>query len=261
VSGFRERYGPWALVAGASVGIGESFARALAGRGLDLLLVARRREPLEALATDLRTRHGVQVRTAAADLGTPAGLAAVEELARGLEVGLLVFNAAATAIGPFLAHTPEEHAAVVDVNCKAPVLLAHRFGGEMARRGRGGILLMSSLAGGQGTAMVSSYAASKAFEINLAEGLWWELRRTGVDVLACRAGPTRTPGWESSRPRKSISTMEPGPVVEEALEKLGRGPVMVAGGTNKLVAFLFERVLPKRVAINIISGTTRQMYE
>jgi short-subunit dehydrogenase len=198
---------------------------------------------------------------AAADLGSPAGLAATEELARGLEVGLLVYNAAASAIGPFLARSASEHAAVVDVNCRAPLLLSHSLGGEMARRGRGGILLMTSLAGGQGGPMVASYAASKAFEIVLAEGLWDELGRSGVDVLGCRAGPTRTPGYESSQPRKAISIMEPEPVVEEALEAISRGPVVVAGRTNKVAAFLFERLLPKRFVIRFIGRTTRQMYE
>jgi short-subunit dehydrogenase len=261
VSGFRERYGPWALVAGASVGLGECFARALAARGLHLLLVARRREPLEALAASLRAEHGVEVRLAAADLGSPAGIAATEELTRGLEVGLLVYNAAASAIGPFLSRPISEHEAVVDVNCRAPLVLSYRLGGEMARRGRGGILLMTSLAGGQGGPMVASYAASKAFEIVLAEGLWDELGRSGVDVLACRAGPTRTPGYESSRPRKAISIMEPEPVVEEALRAISRGPVVVAGRVNKIAAFCFERILPRRFVIRLIGRTTRQMYE
>ena len=258
---FRARYGPWALVTGASEGIGESFARALASRGLDLLLVARRPEPLEALAVGLRAAHGIRVRTATADVARPDLLAAMDALAGGDEVGLVVHNAAFSALGPFLDRPLDDLMKVIDVNCRAPVLLAHHFGRKMAARGHGGIVLMSSLAGGQGTPIVASYAASKAFEIVLAEGLWDELRPAGVDVLACRAGPTRTPSYEASRPRKKVPMMEAGPVVEEALAALGRKPVVVAGRLNRTVNFVMQRLLSRPAAIRFMGNSTRKMYE
>ena len=258
---FRARYGPWALVTGASEGIGESFARALATRGLDLLLVARRPGPLEALAAELRATHGIRVRTATADVARPDLLAAMDALAGDDEVGLVVHNAAFSALGPFLDRPLDDLMKVIDVNCRAPVLLAHHFGRKMAARGRGGIVLMSSLAGGQGCPMVVSYAASKAFEIVLAEGLWDELRPAGVDVLACRAGPTRTPSYEASRPRKKVPMMEPGPVAEEALAALGRKPVVVAGRLNRAVNFVMQRLLSRPAAIRFMGNSTRQMYE
>jgi len=260
VTAFRERYGPFALVAGASAGLGAAFARALAARGLDLLLLARRAGPLEALAAELRAAHRVEVRVAAADLGAPELLERVERLAAGAEVGLLVYNAAASAIGPFLDRPLEEQLRVLDVNCRGPLVLAHRLGGAMARRGRGGIVLMTSLAGGQGNPLLASYAASKAFNLVLAEGLWAELRAGGVDVVACRAGATRTPGYEASRPRAKVPLMEPEPVVEAALSALGRGPAVVAGGLNKLAAFAFSRLLPRRAAIRIMERATRRLY-
>ena len=258
---FRARYGPWALVTGASEGIGESFARALATRGVDLLLVARRPGPLEALAAALRATHGIRVRTATADAARPDLLAAMDALAGDDEVGLVVHNAAFSALGPFLDRPLDDLMKVIDVNCRAPVLLAHHFGRKMAARGRGGIVLMSSLAGGQGCPMVVSYAASKAFEIVLAEGLWDELRPAGVDVLACRAGPTRTPSYEASRPRKKVPMMEPGPVAEEALAALGRKPVVVAGRLNRAVNFVMQRLLSRPAAIRFMGNSTRQMYE
>jgi len=258
---FRARYGPWALVTGASEGIGESFARALATRGLDLLLVARRPEPLEALAVGLRAAHGIRVRTATADVARPDLLAAMDALAGGDEVGLVVHNAAFSALGPFLDRPLDDLMKVIDVNCRAPLLLAHHFGRKMAARGHGGIVLMSSLAGGQGTPIVASYAASKAFEIVLAEGLWDELRPAGVDVLACRAGPTRTPSYEASRPRKKVPMMEPGPVAEEALAALGRKPVVVAGKLNRAVNFVMQRLLSRPAAIRFMGSSTRRMYE
>lgn len=261
MSGFATRYGPWAVVAGASEGLGAAFSQALAGRGLHLLLLARRPAPLEALAAGLRARHGVQVRTAALDLSRPDLADAVGALTEGLEVGLLVYDAAASAIGPFLDRPLEAHLAVLEVNCRGPLVLSHLLGGAMARRGRGGLLLVSSLAGGQGTPWLASYAASKAFEIVLAEGLWAELGERGVDVLACRAGATRTPAYAASGPRAEVPLMEPGAVAEAALAALGRGPTVVTGPLNRLAAFLFDRLLPRRLAIRIMGRATRRLYE
>jgi uncharacterized protein len=260
VKDFRARYGPWALVTGASEGIGESFARALAARGLHLLLVARREGPLESLAAELRAAHSVQVRTASADVARPDLLAVLDGLAGDAEVGLLVHNAAFSALGPFLDRPLDDLMKVIDVNCRAPLAMAHHFAKKMVPRGRGGIILMSSLAGGQGTPIVAAYAASKAFEIILAEGLWDELRPAGVDVLACRAGPTRTPSYEASRPRKKVPTMESAPVVEEALAALGKKPVVVAGRLNRAVNFVMQRLLSRPAAIRFMGNSTRKMY-
>jgi short-subunit dehydrogenase len=260
VSAFRERYGPWALVAGASAGLGESFARALAARGLNLLLVARRADALDGVAAALRAAHGVEVRTAAADLARPDLGEVVAALAEGAEVGLLVYNAAASAIGPFLERPLAEQLRVIDVNCRAPLVLAHRLGGAMAARGRGGLLLMASLAGGQGNPLLASYAASKAFDVVLAEGLWAELRGRGVDVLACRAGATDTPGYAASRPKASVPLMDADEVARQALAALGAGPTVVAGALNKVAAFAFGRLLPRRAAIRIMERATRRLY-
>lgn len=249
------------MVAGASMGLGEAFARALAARGLHLVLLARRAGPLERLAAELRAAHGVEVRAAPLDLARPDLGEALAAIVDGLEVGLLVHDAAASVIGPFLDQPLDAHLAVLDVNCRAPLRLVHQLGGPMARRGRGGLLLMASLAGGQGNPWLASYAASKAFEIVLAEGLWAELRERGVDVLAVRAGATRTPAYEATRPRAEVPISTPESVVEEALAALGRGPTVVAGRLNRLAAFLFTRLLPRRAAIRIMERATRRLYE
>lgn len=260
MSAFRDRYGPWGLVAGASAGLGEAFARLLAARGLHVLLLARRGEALARLADDLRRAHGVEVRTEALDLGRGDLAAAAERAAAGLEVGILVYNAAHSAIGPFLERPLDEHLRVIDVNCRGPLTLAHVLGGAMARRGRGGIVLMTSLAASQGNPLLCSYAASKAFELVLAEGLWAELRGRGVDVLACRAGATRTPGFAASRPRRSVPLMEPVDVARQALDALGHGPSAVAGALNRIAAFAFGRLLPRRASIQIMGRATRRLY-
>ncbi|MGO9065327.1 MAG: SDR family NAD(P)-dependent oxidoreductase [Myxococcaceae bacterium] len=257
---FREHYGPGALVAGASAGLGEAFARALAARGLHLLLLARGQRMLEALAMDIRTRHGVEVLAEAADVGAPDLGERVERLASGLEVGLLVYNAAHSVIGPFLEQPLEAQLRVIDVNCRGPMTLAHLLGRPMAQRGRGGVVLMTSLAGSQGGPLLASYAASKAFNLVLAEGLWAELRAQGVDVLACRAGATRTPGYASSRPKKSIRLMEPEAVVKQTLRALGHKPSFVPGVLNRLAAFFLVRLLPRRAAIGVMGRATRELY-
>jgi short-subunit dehydrogenase len=260
LTAFRDRYGPWAVVAGASAGLGEAFARELAARGLNLLLLARRQQALEALAAGLRRDHAVEVRIEAVDLARPDLAPVVERAAAGAEIGLLVYNAAHSVIGPFVERDVAEHLRVIDVNCRGPLVLAHLLGGAMARRGRGGVILMTSLAGSQGNPLLSSYAASKAFNLVLAEGLWAELGARGVDVLACRAGATRTPGYAASRPRRSVPLMEPGAVARQALAALGRGPSTVAGALNRIAAFAFARLLPRRASIGIMGRATRRLY-
>jgi short-subunit dehydrogenase len=257
---FKEKYGPWALVAGASVGLGAAFATELAARGLNLILLARGADALEALAERLRKTFSVEVRTVTADLGDVRAAARCAELAQEHEIGLLVYNAAYSKIGRFLDGTLEDHLRTIDVNCRGPVSLALALGKPMAARKRGGILLMSSLAGGQGTPLVATYGATKAFNLVLAESLWHELREHGVDVLACRAGATRTPAFEASQPQGKTPMMDPEPVVRQALNALGGGPSMVPGALNRFVAFVFARFLPRRVAVSIMGNATRRLY-
>ena len=258
---FREHYGPWALIAGASVGLGEAFARQLAGHGLNLLLIARGQAALESLAADLQAAHGIEVRVLAADLARPDLQTALQDFATGLEVGLLVYNAAASAIGPFLNHPVEDHLRVLDVNCRGPIVLAHHFGRAMVERKRGGIVLMTSTAGSQGGPWIASYAASKAFNLLLAEALWDELLASGVHVIACRAGATRTPGYAASKPRPSkVPLLDPNFVAERTLAALGRGPSVVPGAFYRFSAFVMDRLLPRRMAIRIMGRATRKLY-
>jgi short-subunit dehydrogenase len=195
-----------------------------------------------------------------ADLGDVRAAARCAELAQEHEIGLLVYNAAYSKVGRFLDGTLEDHLRTIDVNCRGPVSLALALGKPMAARKRGGILLMSSLAGGQGTPLVATYGATKAFNLVLAEGLWHELREHGVDVLACRAGATRTPAFAASRPQGKTPMMDPEPVVRQALNALGAGPSMVPGALNRFVAFVFARFLPRRVAVSIMGNATRKLY-
>jgi uncharacterized protein len=255
VSGFRRRYGPWALVAGASEGIGAAFAGALARRTVDLVLVARRAGPLEALAK----RLPVRAITVQADLATAEGLAEVERVAGALEIGLVVANAAYSPIGAFIESSPAQLQRALDLNCRAPLLLAHRYLPAMVARGRGGLVVMSSLAGMQGSPSITAYAATKAFGAVLAEGLWAELRGAGVDVLACVTGAVATPGLGATMSHHAPGTIDPDQVAEAALRALGRGPRTVPGAVSRLSATLMSRVLPRRAAIALMASASRDL--
>jgi uncharacterized protein len=257
---FQDRYGPWAFVAGASEGIGAEFARQIAARGVRLVLVALEREPLERVAAEIRAAHRVEVRAQALDLASSTLERELAPLVHGLDVGLLVYNAAAAPIGRFVEQELSQKLRAVDVNCRAPVTLAHCFGRSMVSRGRGGIVLLSSMVGFGGAAMVATYAATKAFNLVIAEGLWRELGAHGVDVLACCPGPTSTPAYQRSAPRGGPRAMTPAQVVTESLAALGRQPTLVPGRSNRLATFLMRRLLPRSSAIRVISGATERMY-
>jgi short-subunit dehydrogenase len=252
---FTQRYGPWALVAGASEGIGAAFARALAGRGLDLILVARRPEPLASLAAALPVRTV----TVAADLATPAGLAAVVGATTAYEIGLVVANAAYAPSGPFVDADPADLQRVVDLNCGALVQLANHYLPPMAARRRGGLIVMSSASGMQGNPLLSTYAASKAFGAVLAEGLWWELRGTGVDVITCVAGAVSTPGLTRASRRDAPGTVTPDVVAAAALARLGRGPRVVPGAFMRFSTTLMARLLPRTSAIDLMARATKRV--
>jgi NADP-dependent 3-hydroxy acid dehydrogenase YdfG len=167
---FLNRYGPWALVAGASEGIGEAFARELARRGLNLVLVARRSGPLEAAAREIAGVAKVQVRCLPLDLGRADAAAALAEELADLDVGLVVYNAALAPVGEFLQIPLDEQLAAIDVNVRGPLSVARDFGQRMAARGSGGIVLLSSLTAFQGSPFIATYGATKSFLLALARG-------------------------------------------------------------------------------------------
>lgn len=253
---FSDKYGPWALIAGASEGLGEAFAHALARRGLRLILLARREDKLRATAAAIAEHHRVEVETLACDLADPELATRVRAAVGAREVGLLIYNAAYSRMGGFFDQSLDDKLRTIDVNCRGPLILSHVLGEGMLARRRGGLVLMGSLAGEQGSPRLASYAASKAFNRVLAESLWGELRDRGVDVLACVAGATRTPGLELVASGAKGPVMEPAAVVEEALAMLGREPSMIPGLSNRLGAFVLGR-LPRRLRIRAMDLATR----
>ncbi|MGA2481072.1 MAG: SDR family NAD(P)-dependent oxidoreductase [Spirochaetia bacterium] len=258
-----DKYGPWALIAGGSEGLGAAFAEECAARGLNLLLVARRPQPLTETAARLRAAHGVQVRTLAADLAEASTLALVEKECAGIEIGLLIYNAAVAGTGWFLRTPVSEYYRMLDVNCRAAVGLMHSFGGKMAERGRGGIIVMSSLAAFQGSPLVSVYGATKSFLVSIAEAVGDELKEKGVDVTVCCPAVVTTPqfladGHNPTGPQPL--SMEPAAVARAAFAGLGRKRIVVPGGMSRLVYFLTTRIMPRAGAVRTIGRNTRAMY-
>ena len=256
---FASKYGPWAVIAGASEGLGAAFAKALAARGLNLLLLARRSEVLAELAAQIRSSTNATVRTEAVDLGRAGLDATLATLTEDLDVGLAIYNAAYAPIGAVLDRPLDELLRVVDVNVRGPLVFARTLAPKLVTRGRGGVVLMSSLAGFQGAPRIATYAASKAFNIVLGESLWSELAPRGVDVLVSCAGAIRTPGYAKAAGGDAPGTLDADVVAERTLRALGRGPSVVPGATNQLAHFVLGRVLPRRAAIGIMARSTKDL--
>ncbi|MGZ3638447.1 MAG: SDR family NAD(P)-dependent oxidoreductase [Ktedonobacterales bacterium] len=182
----------------------------------------------------------------------------------GLEVGLLANVAGLSHVGHFLDIPLEGMQRAVAINCRASLTLAHHFLPGMVARGRGSVIFFSSASAYQGTPLVTNYAATKAYNLVLGEGLWSELRGTGVDVLAFAPGATDTPGFRAATPQPArvagMSMMEPAPTVAEALAALGKTPSHIAGRPNRLTAWLTSRLMSRRRAIETFGASMARLY-
>jgi len=219
---FAERYGPWAVVAGASDGVGASVAGLLGARGVDVVLVSRRQGALDEVAATVPAR----TRTVALDLSGDGADAALAAATDDLEVGLLVYNAGADPnASHFLDRPVDTWQAMVRRNCTTVLGASHHFATAMARRGHGGIVLVTSGAAWAGGAYLATYGASKAFDLVLGESLWAELHPLGVDVLAMVLGPTDTPAFRKVLHGREMEGMaDPDDDARAMLDHLGDGP-------------------------------------
>jgi short-subunit dehydrogenase len=256
-----QQYGPWALIAGGSEGIGLSFARQLAAAGINLVLIARRQEPLEAAKEHLLQTYPIQVQTHAMDLTSTDVEEHLSGIIKGLEVGLLIYNAGAIhGAGLFLNEPLDKARKLIHLNCLGPAIFCHLLGNAMRERGRGGIILMSSLSGLTGGAYIASYAATKAFDIILAEGLWAELAPCGVHVLGLVAGATDTPAMAASGiDFETGHAMDAMDVAREGLEQLPFGPIHVAGDGNRDGAAIL-RGEDRRQSVTLMSAGSAGLY-
>ncbi|QCQ92795.1 SDR family NAD(P)-dependent oxidoreductase [Rhodococcus sp. SGAir0479] len=229
----KNQYGPWAVIAGGSEGVGAAFADELSRAGLNLVLIARKPGPLEETAEKVRA-NGVEVRTLSLDLLADDALDRIRKVTDDVEVGLLIFNAGANSYGhEFVTGDLAGFNGVINLNITKQLELSHHFGGKMKDRGRGGIMLLGSLAGYMGSEHQSIYASSKAFSRVFAESLWLELAPHNVHVVELILGVTRTPAMVRAGLNFDIPGMivqEPEDAAREGLEHLTDGPVWVAGG-------------------------------
>jgi len=253
---FNKKYGPYALLAGGSYGLGGAYAEALARRGMNIVLIARDKKKLDETAKRLKEQYSIDVKPLALDLGDFENVKAnIEKL--NVSIGLLVYNAAFAPIGLFETKSEEDLAAAASVNVRTPLLLTRYLCDSMIKNKRGGIVLMSSIAGTQGSPKLATYAATKAFNAILAEGLWKELKGHGIDVTACVAGAIFTPGYQQAEKSKPApGSMAADVVAEQTLNALGKGPIFIPGAVNKLARFFLMRLLSRKAAVNLMVQNT-----
>jgi short-subunit dehydrogenase len=228
----RMQYGPWAFLAGGSEGVGASFARKLAARGINLVIAARKPEPIAALAAELRASCGVEIRELPLNLVAPDMLDQVKAATHDIEVGMLIYNAGAeTSLTPFLDRKPGRAELMIALNVTAPTQLAYLFGAGMRTRRRGGIIVVGSNSSHTGVPGQVMYSATKAFEFNFAEGLWAELAPHNVHVLGLILGLTATPNIARMGFKiDGHEAADPDDVAQEGLDYLGREPIRTIGG-------------------------------
>jgi short-subunit dehydrogenase len=259
---FAEKYGPWALVAGASDGVGAAFAEGLAERGVNVVLLARRQAVLDEVAAGIAERTGVQTRTLAIDLASRDASAQVASATDDLDIGFLVYCAGADPnFEPFLANPIGTAEAMVHRNCVVPMQLCHHFAPAMVDRGRGGIVIFGSGAGLAGGPNMVAYGATKAFDMVFAEALWSELHDKGIDVIGLILGKTNTPALRRlEHTRGVLSSEDQAPsdaasvddVIRDAFDNLSNGPTVMAGDMMRAVAPMLAS-LTRNEAVKLVT--------
>lgn len=251
----RTKYGPWALVTGASSGIGQEYAKRLAAAGLSVAMVARRRAPMEALAAELQ-KKGVQARVIDMDLGLPGAAAKLADAVADLEIGLLVANAGTGWIGRFDLQKPEDHSFLIRLHCEFHVELTARLLPAMKERGRGGVIIVSSMGGMVPLPYYAVYSGTKALLQNWGEAIAVEMQGSGVDIQVLAPGDTKT-GFQEVAGEMSTKWSSVEDVVGDSLAGLGTKTVVVPGLENKLSLFA-QRLLPRRLFVDIVAKRQRE---
>ena len=255
-----KRYGPWALVTGASSGIGRAFAHRLAAEGFNIGLVARRENLLHELGTELTEKHSIETRSFKSDLSKPDAVATLLENYRDIELGLIVSNAGTGTPGLFgdcdLAHERN----LVQLNCITSLELVSTALPEMQSRGRGGVILVSSMMGFQGVPYMAHYSAMKGYLLNLGEGLYHEYKEHGIDVLALAPGATETPGknlHDVDYEKLPVKFSSPEFVVGKALSAIGKTPCVIPGLRNHFTACLSSGLWTRKLVQKLMHRLAR----
>ena len=248
----RERYGNWALITGASSGIGRSLALQIAAENVNLVLVARGKANLDQTAQDVKAVNAsVEVRVVSADLSNRDSINQIIQAVADIEIGLLIPNAAIEDHGFFMLSDAEKQDKLIEMDCYAPMRLAHHFGKLMVQRRKGGILFVSSLSGWGGQPYMAHYGAAKAYILTLGEGLYHEMRGSGIDVTVLSPGPTKTP-MISDLPidfaKLGMAVMSPDDVARYALKRLGKSAHAIPGMRNRVMQNMMSKTMTRNFA-------------
>lgn len=246
---FKDKYGPWAVVTGASSGIGAEFARQLAAKGLNLLLIARRKDMLESLCEELAAQYKVESLSLESDLSKDGFHFDILDRTKDLDVGLLVNNAGMSCDGHFYRASLDRNVQMIQLNVKAPFILAYEFGKRFTERNKGGVIFTSSISAFNANPYLSHYAATKAYVLSLAESMNYEFKDQHIDVLALCPGFTKSEMTKGMKDNPML--MEAAPVVKDALDGLGHKAYVVPGLLYKAQIFLSTRLFSRSTARNI----------
>lgn len=258
-SAMVRRYGTYAMVTGASEGIGRAFAEKLASVGLNVVLLARREDRLNELARELEGRYSVLCPVIQADLACEEQVAHVLQLTDTLDIGLVVCNAGFGTAGNFLASDVETELNMLAVNCIAVTRLVHHFGNKFRGKGAGGVILLSSIVATQGVPRSAHYAATKAYVQTLGEGLQQEWLGSGVDLLIVAPGPVAT-GFAKRSGMQLGRTASAEVVATQALNALGRQKLIHPGSLAKALAFALSTA-PRWLRVKIMGSIMGSMTQ
>lgn len=262
-SEFSKKYGPWALVTGASSGIGAQFARSLAARGLNVILTARRTQKLEELASELSSKHSVKTHVLSADLAQPgAGTKLATEVA-AFDIGLLINNAGIESMGLYIGVPVQEVERLIAVNVTSVATIARLVGRQIAERGTSGGIIFTSSIGARPSPFAGLYASSKAFVSTLAISMKYEMADMGVDVLAIEPGLIRSEmtgrtGEVMDIESMGFDMMETEDAVEAFIRALGKKDVCTPGWKNR-AAMAVLSCLPKSMALKMMAGQMKKL--
>lgn len=260
---FVQKYGPWALVTGAAMGLGAEFARQLALRGLHIIAVDCQQDILQATVQSLRQQTSVNIRPICLDLSRPDFMQLLLPQIADCTVGLLVNNAGISKLGYFAPQSSSFLLKQHHVNTTAVLLLSHYFAQKLQAHKKGGIIIVSSAAAELSSAYNAAYSASKAYDLKLAESLWAELQPYGVDVLGFIPGPTKTPGYlKQGGAANGSMAMTTQQCVKQALTALGKSPHYVAGTWSmRLGHLLLTRLSSTSFRIKVVSQQIKKLFK
>jgi len=256
----KQKYGPWALVTGASSGIGKEFATQLAKAGLNLVIVARRQNLLASLKESLVNKYAIKVKIIVADLSANSAVEELDKATKDIDIGLVIPNAGIENVGEFVETNLEKNSHILHLNTLVPMQVANVFGARLKKRGAGGILFVSSLFSYQGIPYVANYAATKAYILSLGEALNVELKPYGVDVSVLSPGVTRTDMSQNMSidfkkiPMFSMSAQK---TAQIGLKALGKKATVVPGLLNKIYAWE-NRVIPRTWPVSLFGFLIRR---